>query len=76
MGLVHYVQTVAYPAKGVIKMHTVCGADVLSDSATASTSAEVVNAVIAQAKSLSETWKTAKDKAEADKKAKDAAKAG
>lgn len=72
----HYIQTVAYPAKGVIKMHTVCGADVLSDSATASTSAEVVNAVIAQAKSLSETWKTAKDKAEADKKAKDAAKGG
>jgi hypothetical protein len=63
----NWVQTVAFPPKGSIKMHSICGVNVLNDTAVASTTGELINAGIAQAKSLIETWKTSKSKAETKK---------
>ncbi|WP_449432675.1 hypothetical protein [Pseudomonas putida] len=68
----NFVQTIAMPPNGTVSMHSVCGANVLSEKATVSTNTEIINELLAQAKSLSETWKSEKKKAEAKQKAKTA----
>lgn len=76
-----YVQTVKYPKKGSIDFHTSCGANTTSNPSGASSSIDLVNAVIAQTKTVREAWKTHKatkdesDKAELAFKADKAARA-
>ncbi|MFS1287217.1 hypothetical protein ACLRDI_05830 [Pseudomonas piscis] len=76
-----YVQTVKYPEKGSIEFHTSCGANTTSSASGASSSIDLVNAVIAQTKTVREAWTTKKatkaesNKAEADFKADKTAKA-
>jgi hypothetical protein len=71
----NYVQVIGLPNKGTVNFHSVCGANVLAEKADISTGSELVNASLAQAKSLSETWTTAKKKADDARKAEDAEKA-
>ena len=71
----NYVQVIGLPNKGTVNFHSVCGANVLAEKADISTGSELVNASLAQAKSLSETWTTARKKAEDARKAKDAEEA-
>lgn len=55
-----YVQTVRYPEKGSIEFHTSCGANTTSSASGASSTIDLVNAVIAQTKTVREAWKTHK----------------
>lgn len=48
----NYLQTVVYPAKGKISMHSACGVSVESELVETATTPEILNALIAQAKSL------------------------
>lgn len=49
-------QTIPLPQKGTVKLHPVCGADVIANPSTAATDAEVVAAAVAQAKAIKEAW--------------------
>jgi hypothetical protein len=71
----NYVQVIGLPNKGTVNFHSVCGANVLAEKADISTGSELVNASLAQAKSLSETWATARKKADDARKAEEAEKA-
>ncbi|MGK8436820.1 hypothetical protein ACRS3X_05595 [Ectopseudomonas hydrolytica] len=53
-----YVQTVKYPEKGSIDFHSACGANTTRNSSGASSTMDIVNAVVAQSKSVREAWKT------------------
>lgn len=57
-----YLQTVRFPTKGKILMHSSCGVSVASESAKVSTDLELLDALIGQAKSI----KDARTKAAAD----------
>lgn len=54
-----FVQTVKYPEKGSIEFHTACGANTTSSASGASSSLDILNALIAQSKTVREAWKTA-----------------
>lgn len=71
----NYVQVIGLPNKGTVNFHSVCGANVLAEKADISTGSDLVNAAMAQAKSLSETWTTAQKKRDDQRKADEAAKA-
>ncbi|MHA3736678.1 hypothetical protein ACXR0M_13530 [Pseudomonas sp. Eth.TT006] len=71
----NYVQIIGLPNKGTVNFHSVCGANVLAEKADISTGSELVNASLAEAKSLSETWTIVKKNAADERKAKDAEKA-
>ncbi|MGY4661160.1 hypothetical protein ACVWZ9_001954 [Pseudomonas chlororaphis] len=60
----NFVQTVKLPAKGKIDMHSACGVNTTSEQSGVSTSAEVMNTLISQAKSVREAWKTKTDSSE------------
>lgn len=71
----NYVQVIGLPNKGTVNFHSVCGANVLAEKADISTGSELINASLAQAKSLSETWTTGRKKADDARKAEEAEKA-
>lgn len=50
-------QTVPLPQKGSVKLHPVCGADVIASASTAATDMEVIAAAVAQAKAIQAAWK-------------------
>ncbi|MEX6780372.1 hypothetical protein [Pseudomonas aeruginosa] len=64
-----FVQTVKYPEKGSIEFHTACGANTTSSASGASSSLDILNALIAQSKTVREAWKTAKTTKEDSEKA-------
>lgn len=65
-----YVQTLKFPEKGSIDFHTSCGANTTSSPSGASSSIDLVNAVIAQTKTVREAWKTYKTSTADSAKAK------
>lgn len=65
-----FVQTVKYPEKGSIEFHTACGANTTSSASGASSSLDILNALIAQSKTVREAWKTASTTKEEAEKAR------
>lgn len=63
-----YVETIKFPEKGSVEFHSACGANTTSLASGASSTLDIVNAVIAQSKSVREAWKTSKS-SEKDSKA-------
>ncbi|VVO63665.1 hypothetical protein PS925_01362 [Pseudomonas fluorescens] len=53
-----YIQTIRFPEKGSVNFHSACGANTTSLSSGTSSTLDIVNAVIAQSKSVREAWKT------------------
>ena len=64
-----YVETVKLPKKGSVVFHTACGANTASSPSGTSSTLDVVNAVIAQSKTVREAWKTSKSTKTASKDA-------
>lgn len=63
-----YVETVKFPEKGSVEFHTACGANTTSSPSGTSSTLDVLNAVIAQSKTVREAWVTkTTTKPEADK---------
>lgn len=54
----NYLQTVVYPAKGKITMHSSCGVSTQSELVDVATGLEILNALIAQAKSIRDAQNT------------------
>jgi hypothetical protein len=49
-------QTVPLPQKGMVKLHPVCGADVIASPSTAVSDIEITAAAVAQAKAIAQAW--------------------
>lgn len=49
-------QTLPLSQKGTVRLHPVCGADVVNAPSTAATDIEVIAAAVAQAKTILEAW--------------------
>ncbi|GHS84232.1 hypothetical protein ACOQNQ_02835 [Pseudomonas juntendi] len=64
-----YIETVKFPKKGSIEFHSACGANTTSSASGASSTLDVVNAVIAQSKSIREAWRTLKSTEQESKNA-------
>ena len=63
-----YLQTVRFPTKGKILMHSACGVSVASESAKVSTDLELLDALIGQAKSIKDARAKAAAAAKSTKK--------
>jgi hypothetical protein len=48
----NFLQTVGMPTKGAVQFHTACGVDVSFETTTTSSGAEILNALITQAKGI------------------------
>lgn len=57
----NFIQTIKFPQKGKVDMHSACGANTSSEKSGISSSTEVMNTLIAQAKTVREAWKTKKE---------------
>lgn len=55
-----FLQTVRFPAKGKIMMHSACGVSVANEAAKVSTDLELLDAVISQVKSIKDAQEKAK----------------
>ncbi|MEB3438117.1 hypothetical protein U8291_13940 [Pseudomonas sp. A2] len=64
-----YVETVRFPEKGSVVFHTACGANTTSSPSGTSSTLDLVNAVIAQSKTVREAWETSKSTEDASKDA-------
>lgn len=64
-----YVETVKFPEKGSVVFHSACGANTTSSPSGTSSTLDVVNAVIAQYKTVREAWVTSKSTKETSDKA-------
>jgi hypothetical protein len=64
-----YIQTIKYPEKGSVTFHTACGANTTSVASGASSTLDILNAVVAQSKSVREAWKTSKSSKDDSEKA-------
>lgn len=54
----NFVQTARFPEKGKIEMHSACGSNTTTAESSVSSTVDVIGAVIAQAKTVREAWKT------------------
>ncbi|WP_339443026.1 hypothetical protein [Pseudomonas hunanensis] len=64
-----YIETVKFPKKGSIEFHSAYGANTTSSASGASSTLDVVNAVIAQSKSIRGAWRTLKSTEQESKNA-------
>ena len=56
----NFIQTVKLPAKGKVDMHSACGVNTTSEASGASSTTDIVGALIGQVKNVREAWKTKK----------------
>jgi hypothetical protein len=61
----NFIQTVKLPAKGKVDMHSACGVNTTSEASGASSTADIVSAIIGQVKNVREAWKTNAEKKDA-----------